>query len=96
MKILEKLKKLDEHESIVIKAPHKLLVKWSPDVNFINVLQAAFTHADPKRTKKTVKSGSFFVLSGSVCVKATHKHVDEIKPRWVALYTSVPRYSGST
>ena len=37
-------------------------------VNFINILQAAFTPADPKSAKKTVKSSSFFALLGSVSV----------------------------
>ena len=32
------------------------LVRW---VNFTNILQAAFTHADPNSAKKTVKSRSF-------------------------------------
>ena len=44
-----------------------------PSVNFINVLQAAFTLADPKSAKKTVKSSSFFALSGSVSVKAARR-----------------------
>ena len=38
-------------------------------VNFINVLRATFMRADTKSAKKTVKSSSFFVLSGSVSVK---------------------------
>jgi len=41
-----------------------------PGVNFINVLQAAFTSADPKSAKKTVKLSVFFALSGSARVKA--------------------------
>ncbi len=45
-------------------------------VNFINVLQAAFTCADPKGTKKTDNLTLFFALSGSVHVKTVHK-------RWV-------------
>ena len=38
--------------------------------NFIN---AAFMHPDTKSAKKTVKSSSFFVLSGSACVKAARR-----------------------
>ena len=30
-----------------------------PRVNFTNIPQAAFTHADPKSAKKTVKFSSF-------------------------------------
>ena len=32
---------------------------FQPSVNFINVLRAAFTQADPESAKKTVKSSSF-------------------------------------
>ena len=39
-------------------------------VNFTNILQSAFTHADPKKCKKTVRLSSFFALLGSACVKA--------------------------
>ena len=42
-------------------------------VNFINVLRAAFSLTDPESTKKTVKSSSFFALSGSPSVKAAHR-----------------------
>jgi len=41
-----------------------------PDVNFINVLQAAFTRPDPKSAKKTDKLTVFFTLSGSARAKA--------------------------
>jgi len=51
-----------------------------PGVNVINVLRAAFTLADPKSTKKTVKSSSFFALSGSVSVKAAHKMLMKLTP----------------
>ena len=46
---------------------------YSSGVNFTNILQAAFTHADPKSAKKTVKLSSFFALLGSACVKAAHR-----------------------
>jgi len=36
-----------------VKAARRSLMKLTPDVNFINTLCAAFTHADPKSTKKT-------------------------------------------
>ena len=41
-----------------------------PGVNFVNVLQAAFTHADLKSIKKTDNLKSFFTLSGSAWLKA--------------------------
>ncbi len=36
-----------------IKAVHRTLMKLSPGVNSINVLQATFACADPKCAKKT-------------------------------------------
>ncbi len=51
-----------------------------PGVNFINVLQAAFTQADPKRVKKTVNLSVFFTLSGSVRAKAAHRTLMKLTP----------------
>ncbi len=45
--------------------------------NFINVLRAAFTLADPS-ARKTVKLSVFFVLLGSTCAKSCLYNVDEI------------------
>jgi len=45
----EKLRKTLSYK----RAAHKMFVKLTPEANFINVLRAAFTHADPKRAKKT-------------------------------------------
>jgi len=53
-----------------------------PSVNFTNVLQAAFTLADTKSTKKTVKSSSFFALSGSASVKAAHRTLVKLTPTY--------------
>ena len=33
--------------------------KWTPGVNFTNILCAACTHADPKSAKKILNSSSF-------------------------------------
>jgi len=41
-----------------------------PGVNFINVLQAAFTHADPESAKKTVKSAVLFYAFGTYVHKS--------------------------
>ncbi len=49
------------------------MIKVRHGVNFINVLQAAFTHTDPKSTKKTVKLSVYFVLLGSERTKAAHR-----------------------
>jgi len=43
---------------------------WERDINFSNVLRAAFTRTDPESAKKKVKSSLSFALSGSACVKA--------------------------
>jgi len=53
--------------------------RWT-GVNFINVLQAAFTGEDPKSAKKTDNLAVFFVLLGSVPVKAVLKTLVKLKP----------------
>ena len=55
-------------------------LSWKPDVNFTNILGAAFTHTDCKSAKKDSQVKQLCALSGSVCVKAAHKYVDEIDP----------------
>ena len=52
-----------------------------PGINFTIILQAAFTHADPKSAKKDSQVKQLFALLGSASVKAACKHVDEIDPR---------------
>jgi len=46
---------------------------WTFAVNFINILQAAFTCADSKRAKKTDSLTVFFVRLGSASVKAVYR-----------------------
>jgi len=48
-------------------------MKLSPGVNCINVLQAAFTHADPESAKKIDNLTVFFALLGSAHAKAAQK-----------------------
>jgi hypothetical protein len=55
-----------------------------PGVNFINVLQAAFTSADTKSTKRNWWFHRLVVLLGSAHVKAAWKNVDKIDP-WLVL-----------
>ena len=57
-----------------------------PSVNFINVLRAAFTHADPESAKKTVKSSSFFALLGSARVKAARRMLMKLNPSLLGKY----------
>ena len=47
-------------------------------VNFTNILHAAFMHPDPKSAKKDSQVKQLFDLLEPMCVKAVHKHVDEI------------------
>jgi len=49
-------------------------------VNFTNILQAAFSHADPKRKKDTFDLTLFLHFFGFALVKVACKHVDEIDP----------------
>jgi len=48
-------------------------MKSTPGVDFINVLQAAFAHANPKSTKKTDGLTAYFTLCVSAGAKVTHK-----------------------
>ncbi len=50
-----------------------MLVKLTPGINFINVLGAAFTHANPKSKKKAEDLTVFLALLGSACVEALCK-----------------------
>jgi len=49
-------------------------------VNFTNILQAAFTQADPKSAKNTVKPSVFFALLGFERVKAACKMLVKSTP----------------
>ncbi len=50
-----------------------MFIASAPGINFINVLQTAFTLADSKSAKKKVKLAVFFVPFGSVHAKAAHR-----------------------
>ena len=67
-------------QSLVVEVVIQLKIQRS-GVNFTNVLQAAFTRANPNRVKKTVKLSSLFALLGSAPIKPACKHVDEIDPK---------------
>ena len=51
-----------------------------PGVNFSNVLQAAFTRADPKSEKKQLNVTVFFALLGSAGVKAARRTLVKLTP----------------
>ena len=54
------------HRRHIIHALHFTLVKFTLGVNFTNVLQAAFTLADPESTKKLLDLTVIFCAFG-VC-----------------------------
>ncbi len=62
------------------KAASKKLVKLTPAVIFINVLQAAFVHADPKSAKNDSQVISLFALSGSERIKVLCKMFMKLTP----------------
>jgi len=51
------------------------------NLDFANILRAAFICADPKSTKNAVKLSVFFEHLRSACIKPLSKHADEIDPR---------------
>jgi len=63
------------------KAAHKMLVKSTPGVNFINVPYKYFMCADPKRVKRYwwLHKLNFYAL-GSACVKAAHRTLMKLTP----------------
>jgi len=60
-------------------SPHQMTITW---VDFTNILQAAFTHADPKSVKKTDKLPVFFCAFGIRTHKSCLWNVDEIVTWW--------------
>ncbi len=55
-------------------------VELCPGVNFINILQAAFTHRDPESAKETVKRFVFFELLGSASAKKACRMLMKLTP----------------
>ncbi len=54
--------------------------KATSEVNFTNILCAAFTRADPKSAKRHSSHQYLFVLLGSWHVKAYHKTLVKLTP----------------
>jgi len=59
------------------------LMKLTPGLNFINLLRTAFAHADPKSVKDTYDLTVFFMLLGSMIVKAVRKMLMKLTPEGV-------------
>ncbi len=59
--------------SLIVKSAHKMLVKLTPGVIFINILWAAIARTYPESAKKTVKLSVFFALLGYLIVKSARK-----------------------
>ena len=55
----------------------------SPGLNFINLLTRSFYASRSEKRKKLLELTVIFVLLGSLSVKAAHKHVDEIDPKFL-------------
>jgi hypothetical protein len=70
------------------KCVHKMLMKLTPGVNFINILHKAFTCTDPNSTKNTLKPLVFCAFG--ICLhKYLYKlNVGEIDPRFVIFLSS--------
>ncbi len=69
-----------------------MLMKLTLGVNFINVLQAAFTLVDPKSRKKP-DNLTVFALSGYAPVKAANRTLMKLTPKVTPLYISWCQYS---
>ena len=69
-KILNRITLCFLYVFLLSSSKKKMFQNFSSGVNFTNILQAAFMHAEPKSTIKTVKWSSFFALLGFACVKA--------------------------
>jgi len=70
----------------------------SPGVDFTNILLEAFTHADPKSAKNTVKLSVSFCAFGICPCKSCSKNVDEIDNKfqaniWFFLTTELIQYT---
>ncbi len=63
--------------SLCVKAAHKMSMKLTPGVNFINVLCKVFTLIDPKRVKKIDNLNVIFMHLG---VKAACKTLMKLTP----------------
>ncbi len=58
----------------------KLVLHATSGVDFINILGAAFVHADPKSVNQIYNFIVFSALLGSMRVKAASKHIDDTDP----------------
>jgi len=59
--------------SVQLKGAHKMMMKLTPWLIFINVFCSAVTHEDPKSAKRQSCHKSLFALLGSTRVKAAGK-----------------------
>ena len=60
-----------------------------PGVNFTNILRAAFTCKDPKSAKKLLYLTVFFLLLGSLRVKAARRIFGEIDTCFLPIVTLI-------
>ncbi len=62
------------------KAACKMLMKFTPDVNFINVLCPAFNTSRSQKHKKDCQAVNFFSHLGSACEKAPCRTLMKLSP----------------
>jgi len=67
-------------KSNVFTSPLSLFICIHFAVDFTNITRAAFTHADHKSAKNTVKPSVVFALLGSTCIKAAHRMLMKLTP----------------
>ncbi len=66
--------------STSVKAVGKMLVKFTPGLNFTNVLHTAFTLADPESVKRYLWLNCIFNTLGSMRVKLVRKTLMKLTP----------------
>ncbi len=57
-----------------------MLMKLTPGVNFTNMFTSSFYLPKSQKCKKTFKSSVYFLLLGSVCLKAARKTIVKLIP----------------
>jgi len=63
-----------------VKSAHKMLLKLSPGLNFINILCTAFTRGDPKSVERYWWLDWVLTLWGAMGIKAAHKMLLKLSP----------------
>ncbi len=65
------------------KAAHKMLLRLTPGLDFINVLRTAFALVDPKSVRTQSSLQYHFTLLGSTSVKAVRRKLLKLTPEGI-------------